>query len=141
MPQPDSDTARFHASLARATADPAFFDRFYHRFIEDSGDIARIFRGKDMTRIHRKLRTTLEMLAGSADEQPGLGMYLDLLGRMHERLAIRPEHFDRWRASLIATAAESDPDFDPETRRAWEGVIDGLIAKMGAARADSGSLG
>jgi hemoglobin-like flavoprotein len=131
MTQPAPHIALFQASLARATADPEFFDRFYHRFIEDSQDMARIFRGKDMARIHHKLHLTLEMLTDSAEGQPGLGMYLDLLGRMHERLDIHPEHFARWSDALIATAAETDLAFDPDIRGAWETVIDALISTMG----------
>ena len=127
-----TQTARFSGSLARVTSSDDFFSRFYDRFMGDSDDIRNIFRGKDTDRIHRKLKTSLEMLADNAEGQPGLTMYLDMLGSTHRRLQIRPEHFARWREALITTAAEADPQWDTRIRAAWERVIDDMIAKLGA---------
>jgi len=121
----------FRASLARASGAPDFFDRFYERFIGGSEDMAAIFRNKDMDRIKEKLQMTLEMLCDSAEDKPGLGMYLDLLGKIHQGMRISPRHFTLWRDALTATAAECDPQFDPVARAAWDAVIEDIIAKMG----------
>jgi hemoglobin-like flavoprotein len=98
----------------------------------DSPEVARFFHGKDIGRIHRKLKMTLEMLADNADGKPGLDLYLDMLGAIHARMDIRAEHLTLWRRALLATAAECDPELDAPTRRAWARVIDDLIAKLGA---------
>ncbi len=129
--KPDSKSLPlFHASLERATADPDFFHRFYRRFMADSDEIGRIFEGRDMAKIERKLKTTLEMLTESADNKPGLDMYLEMLGRIHERLQISEAMFTQWRNALIETAAECDPQFDGSTREAWNTVVGDMIAKL-----------
>jgi hemoglobin-like flavoprotein len=129
---PDQATIRtFRASLERAVRAPDFYDRFYGRFMGASEEIRALFRDKDMARIRKKLGTTLEMLSENADGQPGLAMYLELLGRIHRGMSVSPRHFSRWREALIATAAECDPDFDPASRAAWEAVIADILAKMG----------
>ena len=125
-----SHVALFHESLNRATAHPDFFHRFYDRFMRSSEEISRIFQGRDMARIEKKLKTTLEMVTENADGQPGLTMYLEMLGRIHDRLQISQAMFDRWRVALIDTAAECDPEFDDATRTAWETVIGDIIAKL-----------
>lgn len=126
----DSIFRVFHQSLIRATADPAFFQRFYQGFVADSPEIAAIFHDRDMERIHKKLKTTLEMVADNAADKPGLGMYLEMLGRIHERLNIHPVMFTQWRSALIQTAEDCDPEFNESIRQAWCAVIDDLMAKM-----------
>ena len=95
--------------------------------------MAAIFRNKDMERIKKKLRMTLEMLCDSVEEKPGLVMYLDLLGKIHQGMRISPRHFALWRDALTATAAECDPEFGSVSRAAWDAVIEDIIAKMGEA--------
>lgn len=126
---PDLDL--FRASLSRTLAVSDFFVRFYDRFMDDSPEIAAYFRNKDTAGIHRKLRTTLEMLAENARHQPGLELYLEMLGRTHRKFHVRPEHFALWREALLATVVECDPQLDRATRLAWEAVMDDLIAKLG----------
>jgi hemoglobin-like flavoprotein len=99
----------------------------------ESPEIRAFFHHKDIGDIHRKLKMTLEMLADSAEGQPGLSLYLEMLGRTHARLAIRPEHFARWREALVTTAAECDPELDAATRCAWGRIIDDLIAQLSTA--------
>jgi hypothetical protein len=120
----------FRASLARATRAPEFYARFYRRFMGSSEQVGAFFRGRDMGRIERKLRMTLEMVCDNADGQPGLDMYLELLGRTHAAMRISLPLLRLWREALIGTAAECDPAFDAEARAAWEAVLDDLIGKM-----------
>lgn len=128
-----SDIARFRASLGRATRSPDFLERFYRRFVGSSEEIAAVFRNKDMARIQRKLAMTLEMVDDHAAGEPGLDMYLQMLGGIHARMHIPPGGFRLWRDALIETAAESDPELDAGSRASWEAVIDDLIEKMGGS--------
>jgi len=120
----------FRASLSRATQHPAFFQLFYQRFMESSDEIAAMFQDRDVERIQKKLKMTLETVHEHAEGQPGLGMYLEMLGRIHQRLKITPAQFDLWRDALIATASECDEAFDQDVRNAWKWAIDDVIDKI-----------
>lgn len=130
----DVDLSLFRASLARAVASADFYRRFYERFMAASPEIAKLFHDRDMRRIEAKLRMTLEMVEGNAAEQPGMGMYLELLGRIHRAIGVSGRHFALWRIAAVNTAAECDPEFDADARRAWEGVIDRIAQRMGIPR-------
>jgi hemoglobin-like flavoprotein len=126
----EHDVRLFRESLGRIAGTADFQRRFYERFICASPEIAQFFRNRDMGRIQSKLRMTLEMVRGNAADQPGLEMYLGLLGRIHTGLKISGAHFALWRKAAVATVAECDPQADPSILSAWERVIDNLIAKM-----------
>jgi hypothetical protein len=130
MPCDAFDHQRFRDSLARATRTPDFYTRFYRRFMGSSEEIAAFFHGRDIGRIERKLRMTLEMACDNLDGQPGLDMYLELLGRTHAAMHISLPLLRGWRDALIGTAAECDLAFDADARAAWEAVLDDLIGKM-----------
>ncbi len=144
-----SETSRiFHASLDRVMQHPDFFHLFYGRFMASSDEIAAMFKDKDMSRIEKKLQMTLKTVTEHADGEPGLGMYLELLGRIHHRLKITPEQFGLWRNALLETAAECDAEFTPQVSGTWELAIDEVIEKMQdgddeatGAVASRGSLG
>jgi hemoglobin-like flavoprotein len=127
--QPD-DPALFHASLDRAMQHPDFLQIFYRRFMDSSEEIASMFNGRDMGRIQKKLKMTLQTVSEHTEGQPGLAMYLELLGRIHQRLNITSEQFKLWRNALIETAEECDELFTPQLRGAWERAIDAVIAQM-----------
>jgi len=78
----------YHESLERATHSPQFLNRFYYRFIGSGHDVANLFRGRDMERTKRKLKTALELATDSANRVPGMDMYLEMLGRIHDRLHV-----------------------------------------------------
>ena len=125
-----SSTALFHHSLERVTQHPDFFQLFYRRFMDSSEEIAAMFQNRDMTRIQRKLKMTLQTVNEHSEGQPGLAMYLELLGKIHHKLRITPQQFALWREALIQTAAECDEEFSPEVREAWEQAINAVIDKM-----------
>ena len=128
---PELDVARFRDSLSRASGVSCFYRRFYDRLIAGSPETARLFQERDMSRIQSKLKMTLDMVNDNAGAQAGLGMYLELLGRIHVGMNITQAQLHAWREAALATAAECDPQFDAATRAAWEGVLDDLVAKMG----------
>jgi hemoglobin-like flavoprotein len=127
---PADDLQRFQASLARATAQELFYERFYARLFGESAEIGAFFRDRDIASIIAKLRVTLMMAAETAEGKPGLEMYLEMLGGIHRRLRVESRFFRLWREALIATVATYDPQFDGQIRSSWERVIDRVIRCM-----------
>lgn len=119
------DNARFEASYARlfgesvgadASADP-FFEAFYRRFLDDP-EIAELFRDTDMRRQAAMLRKSFFHLAGFYVTTSPSGE-LERMARVHHRLGIGSELYDAWLESLVATAAEFDPEWEELTELAW----------------------
>ena len=122
-----NDLEVFQASLQRLQSDADFYFSFYQRFIDSSEEIGRIFVNKDIGQLQKKLQMTLEMVADAAEGKPGLSMYLEMLGKVHQRLHIEPAHFQLWKRALLETVAQRDPDFDAIVLEAWNRVIDEVI--------------
>jgi hemoglobin-like flavoprotein len=135
-PQPITWTMRqddltlFRLSLVRATSREDFFDSFYGRFMNQSKEIAGFFQHRDMSQLKKKLRETLQMVSESAEGRPGITLYLEMLGRIHDRLHVGREHFDMWQTALLETVAEYDEAFDERTRTAWHRIIGQMISQM-----------
>ena len=83
-----------------------------------------------MERLKRKLKSTLHLVTLAADQSPGANMYMEHLGKLHERLQIQPDFYALWQRSLVDTAAECDPAFSTQARSAWEAVIEYTVALM-----------
>lgn len=132
-----SQADAFHASLARASADARFLDVFYARFMASSPAIAAVFSGKDMEQLKRKLRSSLHVMTLAIDGAPGADMYLDYLGKVHTRLEIAPRMYDAWLDSLVATAAECDPQFSAELDAVWRAVVGAGVRIIKDAAAES----
>jgi hemoglobin-like flavoprotein len=124
------DLTIFRLSLVRATSREDFFDSFYDRFISQSKEIAGFFQHRDMPQLKKKLRETLQMVSESAEGRPGITLYLEMLGRVHDRLHVEREHFDMWQTALLDTVAEYDEVFDERTKTAWTHIIGQMIAQM-----------
>ena len=117
----------FRDSLARVIARDGFFDSFYDHFTAQSEEIAGIFRNRDMAQIKAKLRSTLEMVAQAAVGEPGLDMYMEMMGRTHKRLEIERRHFEMWQAALLDTVAAYDEAYSDRIGAAWSQVIGHVI--------------
>jgi hemoglobin-like flavoprotein len=117
----------FRDSLARVTARDGFFDSFYDHFIRQSDEIAAIFHHQDMAQLKEKLRTTLEMVALTVDREPGITLYMEMLGRIHRRLNIERRHFDMWQMALLDTVAVYDEAYSERVGAAWSQVIGHVI--------------
>ncbi|MEW8314547.1 MAG: globin domain-containing protein [Candidatus Thiodiazotropha endolucinida] len=119
----------FNRSLQRVTSSPAFFDCFYDKFINQSDEISRFFKNRDMAQLKKKLRETLFMLAETAEGRPGLTLYIEMLGRIHKRLNVQRKHFNMWEEALL----EAVKIYDDEVLAAWLYVIDEVIETMFSA--------
>jgi hemoglobin-like flavoprotein len=125
-----SDLNLFRDSLARVTARDGFFDSFYDHFMNQSDEIPAIFQHRDMALLKKKLRNTLEMVAQAVDSQPGIGLYMEMLGRTHQRLNIQRRHFDMWKVALLDTVAVYDEAYSSRIGAAWSQVIGQVIDKI-----------
>lgn len=122
-----SDLNLFRDSLARVTARDGFFDGFYAHFLSQSDEIAAFFRHRDMAQIKDKLRSTLEMVVQAAENESGIYLYLEMLGRIHQRLHVERRHFDMWQAALLDTVALYDEAYSDQVGAAWSQVISTVI--------------
>jgi hemoglobin-like flavoprotein len=127
---------RFADSLQRCNANPAFFDRFYERFLASSPVVREKFARTDFVRQKQALRASLlTMLQVAGEGDAGADRHLGELARRHSRdqLDIGGELYDLWLDSLLATVQECDPAYDPGVGEAWEKVmmigVDYLIAR------------
>jgi len=124
------DLSQFRESLDRVTAQTGFFDSFYDAFMAQSEEIAGIFVNRDMAHLKHKLKETLQILADAAEGRPGFGLYVEMLGRVHQRLNVNRNHFDMWREALLDTVAVYDEQYNPRVRLAWRRVIDSVIERL-----------
>ncbi|MCG7950164.1 MAG: globin [Candidatus Thiodiazotropha endolucinida] len=123
----------FNRSLQRVTSSPAFFDCFYDKFINQSDEISRFFKNRDMAQLKKKLRETLFMLAETAEGRPGLTLYIEMLGRIQKRLNVQRKHFNMWEEALLEAVKIYDDEYDDEVLAAWLYVIDEVIETMFSA--------
>jgi hemoglobin-like flavoprotein len=117
---------QFEGSLRRCSADPAFLDRFYQRFLVSSPRVREKFAGTDFARQKHMLRASLELLIVAARDPEGRPLpYLDEVAARHSasQMAIGAELYDLWLDSLLATVREVDAEWSPAVERAWESVM------------------
>lgn len=116
----------YEASLARCSAEPSFFTRFYDHFLASSPKVARKFANTDFVRQKEALAESLRlMIKAVRDERAGMDTYLkDLADRHSSReLNIGSELYDYWLDSLLATVKEMDPEYNQAVHEAWERVM------------------
>lgn len=128
----------FLLSLQRCDAHGRFIDQFYDRFLASSPEIREKFRFTDFTRQRRMLRRSLELVAkATAGDPEGLR---DLTERAathsRSRLDISPAMYDSWMDALLATAAESDPEWTAPIESAWRHVLGIAVHHMTRRYAD-----
>lgn len=110
-----------------ASTDP-FFAAFYRRFLADP-EIQALFAETDMDRQVVMLRKSFFHLAGFYVTADPSGE-LERIARLHYRLGISADHYDRWLDCLVATVAELDPDSDTATELAWRWALTPGITYM-----------
>lgn len=119
-----------------------FFEAFYARFTGASPEVAQRFRCTDMDRQHLMLKKSLYHLLTfylSSDSD----YYLDSVAVSHNRLNldIRPDLYDLWLESLIATVETFDDLFDEAVELAWRLVMAPGIVYMKFHYNRTGPLG
>lgn len=124
-PVSEKDCELFNDSYQRCLRKPGFLDRFYEIFVNSSPEVAEKFQHTDFRRQTAALKASLFILMLSSTRTPEVMQHLERLAEMHSRrqLDIRPELYDLWLESLLATAREFDPRFDAQAESAWRNVL------------------
>jgi hemoglobin-like flavoprotein len=120
----------FQQSLRRVCLKTGFYDSFSGNFIAQSEEISGFFHAKDTTQLKHKLQETLQMVSDVAEGKPGLVLYLETLGRIHQRLNVEQRHLEMWKDALLKTVKCYDDDYDSQVKAGWVVVIDMTIAFM-----------
>ncbi|MES9992457.1 MAG: globin domain-containing protein [Candidatus Thiodiazotropha sp.] len=130
----------FSQSLQRVTASTEFLDCFYDCFLAQSDELGDFFKNRDMQQLKKKLRETLFMLAETAQGEPGLMLYIEMLGRVHRRLHVQRRHFVMWEEALLEAVKRCDKEYDDKVLAAWLEVIDNVIETMFRALDDANQM-
>jgi hemoglobin-like flavoprotein len=122
----------FHDSLERCGLSSIFLHDFYQHFVASSPEIAVKFADTNFKTQTRILKTSLYMAMLAADQNHEAREYLDRIAERHNReaLDIKPEHYDLWLESMIATVREYDPQFDDEIEQLWRNFMQPAIEYM-----------
>jgi hemoglobin-like flavoprotein len=128
--------AEFVRTMERCIARPAFFERFYTRFLASSPDIAAKFAKVDMKRQASVLRASLYHVMRAAQGMDDGLRHLEEIAESHSRRGhdIRPEHYETWLECLLAAARDVEPAFDATTEGAWRLHLGEAIHTMVARR-------
>ncbi|MGB0865881.1 MAG: globin domain-containing protein [Granulosicoccaceae bacterium] len=122
----------FLESLGRCQRNEGFIPSFYARLMASSELVKYKFRHTNFEKQNQMLVRSLELVAGVVcNEQEALQ---ELRHRAethdHAHLNIKPDLYECWQVSLIATAEEVDPEWDEATERAWNVVLDSVVNHM-----------
>ena len=122
----------FHDSLERCGHASEFLGDFYRHFIKSSPGIAAKFADTDLKAQTRVLKTSFYMAMLAADAQSEACEYLDRIAKRHNHLDldIKPEYYDLWLDSMIATVREHDPQFNDEIEQVWRSFMQPAITYM-----------
>jgi hemoglobin-like flavoprotein len=115
----------FDKSLERCTSRSGFLDRFYEKFLASSPKVREKFAKTDFVHQKRALKASLHtILLAAEDPEKGPARYLGAIAEQHgaQDLDIGAELYDLWLDSLLETVEESDPEYSPTVRKAWEEV-------------------
>ncbi len=125
---------RFHESFDRCTARSGFLRAFYERFMGVSEEVREKFRETRFEHQVHLLRASLHLVSMLAAPPDEVMAELDRIARRHARddLDIRPQLYEDWLDSLVATVADFDPMFGEEVAEAWHDILQPGIAFMTA---------
>ena len=123
--------ASYERVLRVETGGRGFFDAFYENFTGASAEVRDKFKHTDMDRQKKMLKKSFYSLVvfyatNNVDD------YLIKVAERHNRanIDIRPELYDLWMESLIATVAQYDADFNETVELAWRLVLSTGITYM-----------
>lgn len=113
------------ASFTRCAASPGFFPAFYRSFFAALPAAEPRFAKTDLPRQHKLIEHAIKILLIFPQQPSGEPTLLTRLAEKHGKaeLAIDPAWYPVFLDSLIETAREFDPEFTPETGRAWREAL------------------
>ncbi len=109
----------FNDSLGRCNLDPNFFQRFYERFFACDAAVPALFAATDMAGQISMLRASLNMIMMSSLYPEAPRQFLDHTVMTHSKRKIPLHLYDAWLQCLMATVAETDPNYNEVVKAAW----------------------
>lgn len=109
--------------LQRCLENDNFLIEFYRRFIDSSDEIKTLFRDTDIEAQQKMMAKSLMSMISASDENWLNDNYLTELAATHKQRGIKPEHYELWEESLLATIKDFDDKFSDTTESAWKQVI------------------
>ena len=122
----------FLESLDRCTASKDFIPAFYSRFLLSSEEIMLKFKHTDFDKQYKMLERSLRLIAGATSGEPSALRELKERAESHDRyhLNIKKDMYELWKAAVLQTAEEYDPEWSDTVRHAWEKILDLAINQM-----------
>lgn len=127
-------SAALRDSIMRAE-DRRLYDKFYERFVTSDPRIGAYFLSTDFKKQKSLLRDGVgRALSFSAGDSASVN-FVERLGVTHSRahLNILPELYPFWLNSLMATLAETDPQWNKQLDTQWREALGKTIALMSRA--------
>ena len=123
---------RFLESLDRCKASESFLACFYDRLLDADPEIRLRFRFTNMERQQAMLEGALRVCSSAVAGEPDGLAQLRELGRTHDRdhHDISPEWYPVWINSIVATAAEYDPEWSEEIESIWRSILQHVTHRM-----------
>jgi hemoglobin-like flavoprotein len=118
------------ASYHRCRQSGTFFDTFYGIFLGKSPEIAAKFALTDFARQKLMLRESLLEVLNLYAGIESVREEIEQLGKRHQQLDVRPEHYELWVDSLCEAVASHDPEFRNDLGEKWREAMRPGIAMM-----------
>ena len=103
-----------------------FFQLFYDTFLNSHPDIGPMFANTDFEKQISMLKNAISMSIMYAEKEDDLAKdVLTSIRRSHsrERYNVKPEYYDFWLSSLVATLHVCDPNFNQELEQNWRDMM------------------
>ncbi len=114
-------------SFGRCCTQDEFWDRFYQRFTNSSGEIRDMYKNTDFDKQRALIRNSVSFaIMYAKNEGKGLaGMKIDQAAELHKRenLNIRPDMYPLWVTALTSTLQDLDPLYEDGLSEAWAEVM------------------
>lgn len=137
MPVPvvtKADAERIRRSFATAARDPAALASSFYRLLFAAEPALRPMFPADLAGQQQKLAAMLATAVAHIDDAAVLTPAVEALGRRHQALGVRPDHFPPVGAALVAAIAErTGHPLDTATTTAWTRAFAWLTATMTGA--------
>jgi hemoglobin-like flavoprotein len=118
------------ASYHRCRQSSAFFDAFYDIFLGKSPEITAKFAHTDFARQKQMLRESLFEMLNYYGGIASVREEIEQLGKRHQQLEVRAEHYEQWLDSLCEAVARHDPEYRDDLGEMWREAMRPGIAMM-----------
>jgi len=116
-------SAILNDSLQRCLANERFISIFYELFLDTSDEIREKFKNSDFERQINMMQKSLNTIISVSESNWESDKFLSEMAKKHKQLDIKPEHYELWENSLLATVAQCDQQYNEEICEAWKHIL------------------